>query len=280
MTFLSHQAIVLPLKIAAPRWTSGTALVLGSMAPDVEYFLRGYPDSTISHTLLGQVTFCLPVTLALYWVVTRVIAEPAAAHAPAFRDFRLRDYALVRHQTEGVRHWAIVASSALIGSCSHIVLDRGIAAAGGVPYHSVFASRSWVIANLVLWIVLAGITLLLMRHIGRNELLRRWADARRAETDPSRRPGASTRRQQSEPVGSRASESTAGRFWGWVTLGLLVGAGLGAYYRRLGWYLDGHAAWIHIWLCAVSGAFVALLLASAAWHVTRARTVHLRDHAP
>ena len=54
--------------MAAPRATSGTALVIGSMAPDVEYFLNGYPTSTVSHTWLGQLTFCLPVTLVLFLI--------------------------------------------------------------------------------------------------------------------------------------------------------------------------------------------------------------------
>jgi len=40
-TFLSHQAPVLPLKIAAPRWFDGTALVLGSMAPDLFFVTHG-----------------------------------------------------------------------------------------------------------------------------------------------------------------------------------------------------------------------------------------------
>ena len=38
LTFLSHQAVVLPLKLRAPRSVSGTAPVLGSVAPDVEYY--------------------------------------------------------------------------------------------------------------------------------------------------------------------------------------------------------------------------------------------------
>jgi hypothetical protein len=58
---------------------------------------------------------------------------------------------------------------------------------------------------------------------------------------------------------------------------MITGAALGAYYRKNGWFLHGHAAWIHIWLCSVSGAFVALVVASAAWHAATARSVHLRD---
>ena len=57
LTYLSHQSVVLPLKIAAPRAVSGTALVLGSMAPDVEYYLKGYATGGVSHTWPAQLTF-------------------------------------------------------------------------------------------------------------------------------------------------------------------------------------------------------------------------------
>ena len=178
LTFLSHQAVVLPLKIGVPRATSGTALVLGSMAPDVEYFLRGYPTSTIGHSWPGQLIFCLPVTLALYWVVTRVIAEPAAAHAPEGGDLHLPDYALIRQQPVSARHWLIVAVSGLLGSASHVLLDRFSDRWGDMPYSALAASRTWIAVNVMLWIALAAITLLLMRYIGRHGLLRRWVAER------------------------------------------------------------------------------------------------------
>jgi len=259
MTFLSHQAVVLPLKIGAPRVTSGTALALGSMAPDVEYFLRGYATSTVSHTALGQLIFCLPVTLALYWLVTRVIAEPAAAHLQPGGELRLGDYALLRQQPSGLRHLGVVVVSAVIGSSSHVALDRLIAQAGGMPYHSMSATRGWIAMNVALWVLLAGVAVLCMRYIGRNRLLRRWAAERSsgaalvsdAERDPS-------------------------PFWSWVVFGMVAGALLAGYYRRDGFYLHEFATWVHIWLCAGSGAFVGLVLASAAWHGARARSVHLR----
>jgi hypothetical protein len=279
MTFLSHQALVLPLKIAAPRWTSGTALVLGSMAPDVEYFLRGYPTSTISHTWVGQLVFCLPVTVALYWVVTRIVAEPAAAHLPDGGALRLRDFALLRQQPAGARHWGIVASSAVIGSSSHVVLDRLVAAAGGMPYHSLAASRAWVAANVALWFVLAAVTLLLLRHIGQNRLLQRWADARASAASGGGHEVEARPARRARPLEPRQAPSNVTAFWSWVLFGMAVGAALGIYYRRLGFWLDGLAAWVHIWLCSISGAFVALVLMCAAWHVARGRAVHLRDQA-
>ena len=82
-TFLAHQAPVLPLKLRWPRAFAGTALVLGSIAPDCEYFLRGQVLTTFSHKLWSQPLFCLPLTLLLVFLVRRLIIGPLAAHLPA-----------------------------------------------------------------------------------------------------------------------------------------------------------------------------------------------------
>ncbi|MEU7905931.1 DUF4184 family protein [Actinoplanes sp. NPDC049118] len=39
MTFSSHPAAVLQLKVWRPRWVDGVALAIGSMAPDLAYAL-------------------------------------------------------------------------------------------------------------------------------------------------------------------------------------------------------------------------------------------------
>ena len=274
LTFLCHQAVVLPLKIGVPRATSGTALVLGSMAPDVEYVLRGYPATVVSHTWLGQLTFCLPVTLALFWVVTTLIAEPAAANAPAIGELHLEDYALVRHQPSGASHWAIVALSALAGSVSHLLLDGIDVAVGGIPYHALTASRGWIAVNVVFWVALAAITLALMRHIGRHRLMRVWA-AERMDT-ASGRAEAVFRNGRPELAVRSSGPRSAGAFWGVVGLGIATGAALGVVFRRPGFHLHEHGTWVHIWLTSVAGGFIGLVLASAGWQVARARLIHPR----
>ena len=49
----SHPAIVLPLKYLPKKWFSFTGLIIGSMTPDFEYFLRMKVKSDYSHTLNG-----------------------------------------------------------------------------------------------------------------------------------------------------------------------------------------------------------------------------------
>ena len=47
----SHPAIILPLKKLPKKYISMTGLIVGSIAPDFEYFLR--MKSKYSHTMSG-----------------------------------------------------------------------------------------------------------------------------------------------------------------------------------------------------------------------------------
>ena len=65
---LAHPAIVLPLAAKKLRM-SATGLVIGSMVPDFEYFIRMRTESKYSHTLAGLFWFDLPLGLLLCFVI-------------------------------------------------------------------------------------------------------------------------------------------------------------------------------------------------------------------
>ena len=285
LTFLSHQAVVLPLKIAVPRWMSGTALVLGSMAPDVEYFLRGYPSSYVSHTLAGQFTFCLPVTVALFLIVTRIIAVPLAANIPPGGVLRLTDYAVVHRQPPGFAHWGIVATSALIGSTSHVILDR---LSGGwstraapeygdrFPYNALQSDADWIGFKLATWVVLAIATVLMLVYVGSRSLVTAWAAERmRGHGAPAviERAASAASRQRTDPPRSGVGP---GMYWSVVAACCGVAGALGAIFRKPGFFMHQPATWVHIGLCAISGTFVGLVLASVLWRVRASRPITLR----
>ena len=74
-TYFAHQAFVLPLKLARPRWFDGTALCIGSMAPDFAYAFEMLPFAFESHTIISQFTWTLPVgIMRASWVVAAVLA--------------------------------------------------------------------------------------------------------------------------------------------------------------------------------------------------------------
>ncbi len=199
-TFFAHQAVVLPLKLVRPRWFCGTALVFGSMAPDVEYFLRGRTYSGISHQMIGQVLFCLPLTLLMVWLFKRVMVLPLSMHAPSLGPFKLKEYAVLGAK-EPAGYYKRAALSALIGSLSHVVWDHfthvyGFAVrAFSVLRAPVFELSSGYVVKVYKVLqhgsTLVGgtITVVLLAVIGRRQLLRRWSQAQapKASTPQSAR---------------------------------------------------------------------------------------------
>jgi hypothetical protein len=184
-TLLSHQAPVLPLKLLRPRWFCATALAIGSMAPDLEYVFVASPSRQIGHTLVGQLTFCLPLTLILVWLVRLVVARPVALHLPDLGPFHLRDYRLLGRARPTFLDAARVTSSALIGSLSHLLLD-GLSHGDGFIVERVRLLRAVVhlfgrpvpIYRLLQHggsLVLALFTLWFLAYMGRRRLIRRWA---------------------------------------------------------------------------------------------------------
>lgn len=64
----AHPAAVLPFITWDHKFWVPSALVVGSMAPDFEYFCRLQCVSLWSHTPAGLFSFCLPVGLAVFWI--------------------------------------------------------------------------------------------------------------------------------------------------------------------------------------------------------------------
>lgn len=158
ITFPSHPAAVIPLKLWQPRWFDGVALVVGSMAPDFAYVLdgSGLPVWPFSHQPAGLVGWSLPITLAGTWVVRRT-APVIATHLPSGGWLALRDYGSLgasRHR------WWITASSALVGAASHLALDW-------------FENRVPAAEYAMHFLGVIGL-LFLAGHIGRRRLLHRW----------------------------------------------------------------------------------------------------------
>lgn len=187
-TFIAHQAPALAIKIAKPSWFCGTALAIGSMAPDLEYILRASILGTIGHTGAGQLIFCLPVTLALTYVVTQIVAEPAARHLPKGKPFYFGDYAALAVSARRPHYWLRAVPSALVGSGSHVVWDA-------FTHRDGFFALWWGYAPIVLitnerWgltlvqalqhtstLVGGACTLAMLAWIGRRGQLWRWLDA-------------------------------------------------------------------------------------------------------
>lgn len=119
----SHPAIVIPLSKKYNHTFDLSALVIGSILPDFEYFLRFKPLSLFSHTLWGNLLFNLPFGIVLFLLYHNVVKDQFIIHLPKpfnywFQSYRTQKGPLIEKKSMG-----IVVFSLLIGSLSHILWD-------------------------------------------------------------------------------------------------------------------------------------------------------------
>lgn len=71
----SHPAIVLPITRLPNRFVSATGLIIGSLTPDFEYFLRLNLHSAYSHTIAGVFWFDLPLGIILAFLFHLIVKK-------------------------------------------------------------------------------------------------------------------------------------------------------------------------------------------------------------
>ncbi|WP_289662893.1 DUF4184 family protein [Flavobacterium panacagri] len=119
----SHPAIILPLKYLPRSWFSVTALVIGSVTPDFEYFLRMKVKSDYSHTLAGIFWFDLPLALLLAFAFHNLIRNLLFQNLPSFISNRVSLFTHFNWNNYFKKNWPIIIISFLIGISSHIFWD-------------------------------------------------------------------------------------------------------------------------------------------------------------
>lgn len=119
----SHPAIVLPLTFLPRRWFSMTGLVIGSLTPDFEYFLRMRIKSNYSHTIDGLFWFDLPLGLLLAFIFHNIVRDSLFDNLPTILKSRFSVFRQFDWNGHFKRNWIVVAISILIGAASHIFWD-------------------------------------------------------------------------------------------------------------------------------------------------------------
>jgi Domain of unknown function (DUF4184) len=115
----SHPAAVLPLRRSRLVFS---ALVVGSMAPDFEYFFRLTRLGHTSHTFPGVLTFTFPVALAVLFLFHAVVKWPLISLLPRGLQSRLVGPARQFNWGPPSRFLLILGSLA-VGISTHIACD-------------------------------------------------------------------------------------------------------------------------------------------------------------
>lgn len=119
----AHPAIVLPCGIKHTKYIDFTTIVIGTMAPDFEYFINFRPIQIVGHTLLGQIYLNLPITIILAFIYHYILKEAVITNVP--KPFCDRYYYLVgrRWRISSLSKFLVVCYSALLGAFTHLMWD-------------------------------------------------------------------------------------------------------------------------------------------------------------
>src|SRR6185437_6360763 len=119
----SHPAIVLPATYLPKKYYSLSALIMGSMAPDFEYFIRMKGFSRYSHTWTGLFWFDLPVSILLLFIFHNLVRNTLIENLPFSFNVRLSAFRNFNWNKYFQENMAIVFVSLVIGIASHLVWD-------------------------------------------------------------------------------------------------------------------------------------------------------------
>lgn len=121
---LAHPLYAAPLKLVQPKYLSLTGLILGSMAPDFEFFIALEPYQTIGHSTLGLFLQAIPLSVLLAVLFHCLIKAPLARHLPSVWNLDRKAHGLVRPwRLGGIRGWTVFLISVIIGFYAHVLLD-------------------------------------------------------------------------------------------------------------------------------------------------------------
>lgn len=115
----AHVAAALPLNRLR---LVNSALVVGTMAPDFEYFIRLSPGGGFGHTFAGAFLLSLPLALIVLWIFHTLLKVPLVQLFPDPLRLRLTRY-MRPFRFGGPRRFALIVASALIGIGTHIAWD-------------------------------------------------------------------------------------------------------------------------------------------------------------
>ncbi len=136
----SHPAAIIPAKILPRRWISLTALVIGSITPDFEYFIRMKNLGLYGHTFAGIFWFDLPIALALTYVYHLMVRDSLIDNLPRFLRSRLTRFKQFNWPAYARENIWVVLVCLVVGISSHLFWDA-------------FTHRTGYFVNRIPWLL-------------------------------------------------------------------------------------------------------------------------------
>lgn len=125
---ISHAIAGITIHKISPYRLSLSALIIGSMMPDAEYFLRMKMYGIYGHTLSGIFLLDLPLGLLCYFLFQKIIKYPLILNSPLFLRRRFTSFLATPTAKSNIRQLSlpnisIISLSMFIGIMTHILWD-------------------------------------------------------------------------------------------------------------------------------------------------------------
>ncbi len=127
----AHTAILFPARWFNPAYISWTALIIGSMVPDAEYFLWMNSGSYISHTFWGIFVFNLPLTFLIAMLWHSFLSKSLLPKIPFLKNKFKKSYIPDFPKWLAKNYFKFIFS-ALVGIFSHLFWDSFCHAEGAM----------------------------------------------------------------------------------------------------------------------------------------------------
>lgn len=167
---LAHAAAALPFRRLR---LVPSALIVGTFAPDFEYFLCLTPGVGFGHTLRGTFALTLPLAMLVLWIFHALVKVPVTRLLPNTIQCRVVTH-LDRFRFFGPIRFMLIVGSVLLGIATHLLWDSfthpstwlynhwtflsqmvRLPIVGSVAYYKVFQHSSTIIGIgiLLVWLV-------------------------------------------------------------------------------------------------------------------------------
>ena len=118
----AHPAILLLLKPFKKLPLCWTALFIGSIIPDFEYFIWMSPSAYVSHTILGIFIFNLPMTFIMAFLWHQLLFPILIKRIQFFHQrIQMEEYPAFMEWIK--KNWILFFTSAFIGILTHLAWD-------------------------------------------------------------------------------------------------------------------------------------------------------------
>ena len=119
----AHPLAVMPIGLKQNKYFDLTALIIGSMAPDFEYFIHFKPYQLHGHTILGQLYYNLPIVILVAVLWHYLIKEQIIINLPKPFDTYYFYLMKANWNISSVKAFFVFVASALFGMFTHLLWD-------------------------------------------------------------------------------------------------------------------------------------------------------------